>query len=272
MKKLSNERITKPFSPEPVSPHALERMRPTRMEYRGDTGVSAHLHPERLRPASTVDLDRDQLAPHLAAFHEFDSHASSRYTDLALSLMAVARERAYRCILIASALPGEGRTSVTLNLAASLARANQRVLVMDCDLARPQLGRMLGLEIPIGLPEVVANAVEPESALIRVLPSDFHLLGIPEQNWNSMEWLTTPGFEEVLRFFNRFYDIILFDSPPLLGRSDALLLKQLADATLLVIRQGQTRSDQLARSMALFNKSDLCGVVLNNIPKGHPAY
>jgi capsular exopolysaccharide synthesis family protein len=231
----------------------------------GQAAIATQIRPGQISPVLEVRLDPARLDPHLVALHDYDSRAAGRYAHLAVSLMAIADQRNCRRVLVASARHREGRTCVTLNLAGALARARQRVLVIDGDLQRPSTLRLLGIDAEAGLTETVGASLKPEAAIIKVLPVGFHVLGTRAQIPNPLELLTAPELQELLQIFDRGYDYILFDSPPLLAGSEALLLRRLTDATLLVIRPGWARSAEVAKALALFNKDDLCGVVLNRI-------
>ncbi len=218
-----------------------------------------------IRPVIEAEPDPARLDPHLVTIHDLDLRATAHYANLAVSLMTVAERRKCQRVLIASVQRGEGRTCVTLNLAGALARAGRRALVIDSDLIRPSALRLLGINARAGLAETLADRLPPEAAVIRVAPIGFHVLGTRAKILNPAELLTEPWLEELLQIFDRHYDFILFDSPPLLESSDGLLLQRLTDAALLVVRPGWTSSSQLARAMALFNQDDFCGVVLNGV-------
>jgi Mrp family chromosome partitioning ATPase len=154
---------------------------------------------------------------------------------------------------------------VALNLAAALARSRQRVLVIDTDLRRPSIGRLLGLESEIGLAEAVALGLRPEEAIIRVLPANFHVLLTRGQVDNSAELLVSPNFEQLLSGLDACYDFILFDSAPLLKSADASLLCLLTSATLLVSRPGATSTEEMRKSISLLNEETFFGVVMNQV-------
>jgi Mrp family chromosome partitioning ATPase len=97
-------------------------------------------------PVREVNLAGERLDPHLIMLNDCDPAAAEQYHRLAAALIAAAVERPLKRVLITSAMHGDGRTCVTLNLAGALARARRRVLVVDADLLRPSVLRMLGVE------------------------------------------------------------------------------------------------------------------------------
>ncbi|MGH9853581.1 MAG: tyrosine-protein kinase family protein [Blastocatellia bacterium] len=218
-----------------------------------------------IHPANEASLALGWLDPRLVAFHDFDPHAIAPYNRLVISLISMAASRKLQRVLITSAQFGEGRTSVTLNLAAALSRARQRVLVVDTDFIRPSALRLLGVDVEIGLAEAIAKGLPVGQAMVRLQPIGFNLLPTRAQVENSAELLASPVFEAMIRMLRPDYDFILFDSAPLLAVADASLLELQTDATLLVIRPGYTSTSQMAKAVALLNEERLLGAVLNRV-------
>jgi len=168
-------------------------------------------------------------------------------------------------VLIASAQYGDGRTTVTLNLAAALARARQRVLVVESDFLRPAAMRLLGIDSATGLAEAVTKGLAPSKAMVWLQPIGFNLLPTCAQVENSAELLASPTFEVMMRTLSPEFDFILFDSAPLLAAADARLLERHTDATLIVVRQGSASTSQMAKAVALLDEERLLGAVLNRV-------
>lgn len=228
--------------------------------------TSASLLPERRAPlllTQEITLDAEQMDPHLVALLDGDPHACEPYDKLAIRLIASAASRPAKRLLLASAHHGEGRTCVTLNLAGALARAGLSVLVIDSDLQRPSMLRLLGAAAATGLSDAVRAGMPLAESAVQVQPCGFSLLPARERVEHSAELLASPGFSELLRTCDPHFDFILFDSPPLLVFADVGLLRQVTDLTVLVIRPGRTRTAELARAIASFSREDIAGVVLN---------
>ncbi|MEK6408471.1 MAG: CpsD/CapB family tyrosine-protein kinase [Acidobacteriota bacterium] len=218
---------------------------------------------EPARPGREVTLIPERVDPHLVAFFNYDPRATQEYNRLALSLISKAAERGLKRVLVASAQEGEGRTCVTLNLACALARARQRVLVVDCDLLNPSVMRLLGLNPEIGLYEAFDRAMPPGAAVITIRPYGFNVLPTIRPVDNPAELLAAPGFWKMLQSFDADHDFILFDSSPLATGGDSSLLVRFTDSTLMVVRAGQTSSAQMAKALAPFAQDDILGVVIN---------
>ncbi|MCI0663313.1 MAG: CpsD/CapB family tyrosine-protein kinase, partial [Acidobacteria bacterium] len=192
-------------------------------------------------PVREVELSLVRSDPHLVTLSDVAPEASSQYLGLATGLIVGAMKHPpLKRVLITSAHHCEGRTCVILNLAIALARARQRVLVVDSDLMRPSVNRLLGIDTEIGLAEALANGMPPAAAVIRISPIGFDVLPTRAQVENSAELLASPEFKAMLAALDSNYDYILFDSAPLLASADASLLVIHTHVTLMVMRPGTT--------------------------------
>jgi capsular exopolysaccharide synthesis family protein len=248
-------------APEPVS----EAISGSGMMVRG-ANAAVQIR-QTLYPAHEVALKPERLDPRLVAFYDFDQRAVAPYNRLVISLISAAASRNLKRVLIASAQHGDGRTSVTLNLAAALARAGKRALVVESDFQRPSALRLLGIDAETGLAEAIAKGLTPSQAMVWLQPIGFNLLPTRSQVENSAELLASPAFDMMMQMLRPEFDFILFDSSPLLAVADAGLLELHTDATLLVIRQGRTSTSQMAKAVAVLNEERLLGAVFNRFVK-----
>ncbi|WP_141576702.1 polysaccharide biosynthesis tyrosine autokinase [Actinomadura sp. WMMA1423] len=206
-----------------------------------------------------------------------DSHAarSEAFRQLRTSLRFVDVGTPVKRLVVTSCRPGEGKSTTVSNLAITLAQAGQRVAVVDADLRRPRLGEYLGIEGAAGLTDVLIGRTGLDTVLRRwgdlpmwVLPSG----PVPP---NPSEILGSARMRTVLEELGEHADIILFDAPPLLPVTDAVVLSRLCDGALLVARHGSTLQEQLRRAVAMLRDVDvrIVGTLLNMVPgKGHESY
>lgn len=263
MGKFTEDRVTREYAKvEPTSEAVSISGKPVYDVYMDRVAVQLR---QTTYPAHEVALNLGRLDPRLVAFHDIDPQAIAPYNQLAISLISAAYLRKLKRVLIASAQYGDGRTSVTLNLAAALARAGKRVLVVESDFLRPAALRLLGVEAETGLAEAIAKGLAPSEAMLWLKPIGFNLLPTRAQVENSAELLVSPVYEMMMQMLRPEFDFILFDSPPLLAVADASLLELHTDATLLVVRQGYTSTSQMAKAVALLNEKRLLGAVLNRV-------
>jgi capsular exopolysaccharide synthesis family protein len=194
---------------------------------------------------------------------------ADRCRFLRANLRPLWSEEKLKSLLITSPFPHDGKSTVALNLAIVLAeRGTRKVLLIEADLHHPTLTKRLGLEhhkLP-GFAECLEGAMSnPLSAIRRVEPIGIHLLPAGSTNSHPTELLQSDAVLRIMRSFREHFDWVLVDSPPVKPLSDALLLRQRTDATLLVIRAGRTLSTAVDEAVALLGKKNILGMVLNGV-------
>lgn len=183
--------------------------------------------------------------------------------------------RPLKTILVTSSLPAEGKTFVTLNLAAALSqRGRNKVLLMEADLRRPSCCSTLGLNPVPGLAECCASHAALPGFVYRVCGLDVCLLPAGERPEPVIEWLASPRMARVMTETGHAFDWVLVDSAPLLPVADSVVLSRLCDGILLVVRRNRALKSALAESLNRFAPGKLLGLVLNDFPSRHgcPAY
>jgi Mrp family chromosome partitioning ATPase len=227
---------------------------------------SAALVRRTSQPGRELTINRGRIDPNLVSFYDSDPRASAQYNRLALTLISKSAERGFKRVLVASAGRGDGRTCVTLNLACALARARQRVLVVDCDFSNPSVMRALGMDCDLGLVESFERGIPPGAAMVKISPYGFNVLPTCRPVSNPAQLLAAAGFWKMLQSLDADHDFLLFDSTALLNAVDSSLLVRFTGNTLLVVRAGATSSSQMAAAIAPFSQDDILGVVINRAP------
>jgi capsular exopolysaccharide synthesis family protein len=215
--------------------------------------------------ARSVTVDVSRIDRHLVAFSGSSRFAVEQYNRLAVALISAASGRSLKRVLVGSAARGEGRTSVALNLACTLARARKKVLLVDGDLSKPSIMRMLAIEADLGLGEIF-RWTNPGSALLKLPRFGFDVLPTRSRVENSAEVLSSKAFNMAIGLLDEHYDYILFDTTPLLEAADCNLLMKIADTMVMVIRAGRLKTSDLSRAVERLKPEDVFGVVLN---RGH---
>jgi capsular exopolysaccharide synthesis family protein len=184
-----------------------------------------------------------------------------------------------RTILVTSAAPGEGKTMVVANLAATYAELGKRVLVLSCDFRRPRIHRLFGvpndqglseaLEASNGRPVLQGHVRSTSLTNVRVVPSG----STPE---SAGELLTSRNMRDALVEARKVADVVLLDTPPVLATSDASHLFPEVDTVLLVARAGKTTAEVAERSSELLRRmrAPVVGIALNGstedlVPRGY---
>jgi succinoglycan biosynthesis transport protein ExoP len=177
-------------------------------------------------------------------------------------------EKPLRSIMITSAMAGEGKTEVLVNLGVVLAQNRYRVLLMDADLRRPTLHRRLGLDNLVGLSQIF---VHPELGMSYSLQptriGGLTALTSGDTPPNPSELLGSLLMGSILEELKNTYDILLIDTPPALAVTDAAVLVPYVEGVLLVVKPGNTNMATLRRLVSQFHQinANLLGVVLNDI-------
>lgn len=176
------------------------------------------------------------------------SVTAEAYRVLRNSLDFVNFEQNIKTLLITSAAPMEGKSTVSANLAASLAQTGQNVVLVSCDFRKPTTERFFGVQNMIGLSDVLRGAHTMKAALQR--PGDEHLLIMTAGKMppNPSEILGSSKMRELIENLKEWADWIILDTPPLLAVADATALARWADGTLIVTRGGASTRDAAAKA------------------------
>lgn len=195
------------------------------------------------------------------------SPAADRFRLLRMRLKEHWSAGKLKKLLVTGALAHDGKSTVVLNLATALAERGKRtVLVIEADLHHSSISASMRLKPSAGLTECLTDdTTSPLSAIRRIEPLGWYLLPAGEPRRNPTELLQTPGFGQLMRTVSPCFDWILIDSPPVIPLTDSLSLQQHADASLLVVRAGQTPREAVEQTIALLGKKNIVGVVLNGI-------
>ena len=208
----------------------------------------------------------------VAASSDPTSPAAEAYRSLRTSVQFIRQAHNLRTLLVTSPASAEGKTSTLANLGAVFAQAGERVVLVSCDLRRPRLGGLFGIDEKPGLTSVLLGERTLEQALQQVEGYDcLWVLGSGAVPPNPAELLNGPRARQIFATLRENFDLVLVDSPPVLPVTDALVLSAYADSTLLVVAAGQTRRNQLQRTAERFAqaKVPVMGIVLNEVSKGN---
>jgi succinoglycan biosynthesis transport protein ExoP len=196
-----------------------------------------------------------------------DSQHAEAYRVLRTHFLFSRKDDKLNSIVIISAGMGEGKSTTALNLATVFAQAGQRVVIVDSDLRRPTLHKILRVSNNVGLTNYLLkqNTLEEVIQTTSVPMLDFMASGkLPS---SSMSILNSPQMKDLIADLKQRYDFVFFDSPPILGVSDAAVLASEVDLAIQVIQYRRYPQPMNIRAKQLIEKAggDLVGIVLNNI-------
>jgi polysaccharide biosynthesis transport protein len=181
-----------------------------------------------------------------------------------------------KVILVTSSVPGEGKTTVSVNLASLLARSGKRVLLVEADMRNSSLSRGLDSlkDTPANLSVLLADRERTFDGSTMENVSGMKVLRAGPVPSDPAELLDSERMQTLLQNWKLQFDHIVLDSPPLLAVTDAAVLSHMADVTLLIARPGFTSSRALKRAYKLIgqNKETPVGVVLNAVDRKSASY
>jgi succinoglycan biosynthesis transport protein ExoP len=200
------------------------------------------------------------------------SPRAESFRSLRTNLQFLDVGRADRSFVVTSSIQSEGKSTTAANLAITLADAGSRVLLVDADLRRPRVDTYMDVEGAVGLTDLLIGRAEPMDVIqtwgqgnLSVLPAGI----IPP---NPSELLGSMAMVKLLRDFNSRFDVVIFDSPPLLPVTDAAILARIVGGAIVVVAAGQTHKNQLRGALAVLQtiNAPISGIVLTMLPTKGP--
>ncbi len=189
--------------------------------------------------------------------------ASEEFRGLASALHVARSRMPLTTLLISSVLPGEGKTTTSLNLAYALAQIENRVLLVDGDLRNPKLHKIFGVENTLGLAHFLQTRTEPALAVQKGPIPNLYFVPSGVATRHPSELITSPRFQEFVAWAKQNFVWVVIDTPPAAIVSDASVMAHHFDGVLLVIQRGSTPCDLAQRVRASLPSERLLGVVLN---------
>jgi capsular exopolysaccharide synthesis family protein len=197
------------------------------------------------------------------------------FRQLRTNTLAAMRSHSFRTLLVVSAEPEEGKSTIALNLACSIALTGKRVALIDADMRRPTLHTILKIDQPMGLSDVLRGTVSLENALVTTTFGQLDFLPAGANSPNPAELLETYLLAQMMETTEKNYDVVIIDTPALLAVADALILAEYADAVMLVVKRGSTTANAIQDALKQLEKlrAKPIGVVMNNAAReNYPTY
>ncbi|MEH2011245.1 GumC family protein [Nostoc sp.] len=172
----------------------------------------------------------------------------------------------FKSLMLTSALPGEGKTTLVLGLVASATRMHRRVLVIDANLHNPSLHKILELSNDWGLSLLLVDEttthfqdyIQPIHPSIDILTAG----PVPE---DTVKLLSSRRMKELIELFEQTYDLVLIDAPPILGTVDARIVASLCNGIVMVERMGKVTRSELTQATEILSKLNLIGIIANEV-------
>ena len=228
--------------------------------------VADKLHAPLLGALPDIRLPKRHSGPYTGFLDDHTSHFAEAVRTARTSLALSGLEKPHKITVITSTTPGEGKSTVSINLAAALAQM-EKVLLIDADLRRPTVGSVFKLAKGVpGLSNVLARDCELASAIHKT-DQGFDVLPVGLIPANPQELISSARFREVLKQLAGQYDRVIIDSTPINAVSDALILATQADSLVYVVKADVTPASVVKKNLNHIKNSNLplTGVILNRL-------
>ncbi len=207
------------------------------------------------------------LDPALCVYYQARSAEAEAFRGVRTALYFSTSGKGHKVIQVTSPSPGDGKTTLTANLAIAMAQSGKRVLLIDADIRKPRLHKQFGIADGTGLSLVLAGEVEAAEAICGSGVPNLWILPCGPLPPNPAELLTSPRFKEFLDQVRDQYDFVLVDTPPLLAVTDPSVVAPRVDGVLLVIRVSKNGRPQAERAKEILSTlgANILGVVVNGL-------
>lgn len=243
-----------------------------------DTRLSSAADLGRITDIPTLGaiLDDPKASKHrLVVLTNPTAPRSESFRSLRTNMQFVHVGNAPRSFVITSSVPSEGKTTVATNLAIALADTGASVVLVDADLRKPSVAKVMGTDGSVGLSNLLAGMVELDDVMHRWGRLELFVLPAGRIPPNPSELLGSAEMETLLKKLTAEFDYVILDTPPVLAVTDAVVLSRLTGGTILVAALGVVRRNDVAASLGALDgiAHRVSGVVLTHVPgKGPDAY
>lgn len=222
-----------------------------------------------------IPLDKQCVKQPAIAFGNANSAIAEAFRKLRTNLSFLAVDNPPRVIVVTSSVTGEGKSTTAINIALALAEGENNVVLVDGDMRRPSVDKLLGVDGPVGLSTVLSGAVPLDDALQKTRFDRLTVLSAGTIPPNPSELLGSQVAMKVLAELRAQFDYVIIDSSPLLAVTDGAILAAHSDGAIMLARYGHTRREQLAHAVSNLQAvgAVLLGVVLTMVPtRGDSSY
>ena len=196
------------------------------------------------------------------------SPISEQYRTIRTNIQFSMVDQEVKTLACTSAMPSDGKSTTIANLAVTIAQQGQKVLLVDADLRRPTIHQIMEVKNQYGLTSLLTKRESPEVAILPThRANNLYILPSGPIPPNPSELLGSKMMEDLIMELSKVYDLILFDTPPVLAVTDAQVLGSRCDGVIIVIRSQQTEKKYLVKAKELLDRTNVnaIGVVINEV-------
>jgi capsular exopolysaccharide synthesis family protein len=236
---------------------------------KGQEDVENRLNLPFLGLVPTIELEAREAkqTPELYIARNPNSTVAECCRTVRTNILFSSPDRPLRTLLVSSSNQGEGKTTTVINLGITMAQSGHRTLLVDTDMRRPRLHKGLGVSNEKGVSGVIVGETALEDAVKTTDVPNLYVLPCGPHPPNPAELLQTEKFARLAELLASKYDRVIFDSPPVLAVTDAVVLSRVVDGCVLVARANKTHHDAASRAKRIFAqvKARIVGLVLNDV-------
>jgi capsular exopolysaccharide synthesis family protein len=214
-----------------------------------------------------ADGQVSKVDPLLVAFHRPDSFEAETFRNLRTALYFSTYGRRRKVIQVSSPSAGDGKTTMAANLAVSMAQSGKKVLLIDADFRRAKMHKLFGIEVQVGLAQVLTDELELDDTVQATEVANLWLLPTGPHPTNPSELLSSRKFEDLVAVVREKYDFVIIDTPPILAVSDAAVVAPRMDGVLLTLRITKNGRPQAVRARQILSVLGVhvLGIVVNGL-------
>jgi capsular exopolysaccharide synthesis family protein len=218
-------------------------------------------------PYQSAGRLRRSTKPWLNVVEKPNSAYSEALRTIRTGIALSSADHPQRTVVVTSSVPGEGKTTTALSLAAASAASGARTLIIDCDMRQPSLHKNLGVENEVGLSEFLSGQRDLEELVQVEAKTGLYYVLAGKRPPSPTDLLGSLRMRRLLQQLADAFDLVVLDSPPVLAVSDALLLVRQADTTIFVVRWEKTRRDVATTGIKMVYEAGarLSGIVLSQV-------
>lgn len=203
----------------------------------------------------------------LCVFHRPSAVFSEAYRGIRTALYFSTRGEGHRVIQVSSPNPGDGKSTMAANLAIAIAQSGKQTLLVDCDLRRPRVHKLLGLSRDIGVTSVIAGDCDLADAIQETEVENLSALTCGLKPANPSEILSSQRFSELLSILRDKFDYVIVDTPPIMAVTDPAVVAPRVDGLLLTVRIGNRSRQDCVRTAEILNNvaANVVGIIVNGV-------
>jgi capsular exopolysaccharide synthesis family protein len=228
----------------------------------------------RRRATYVATVDEEQIDACIVTQHDPKSPISEAYRTLRTNFQFATLKKNTRTLMMTSAVPGEGKTTTAVNLAVTMADRGLRVLIVDTDLRRPNVHRVLRMERGPGLADVLREGLDPQGVIRPTRIDNLWIISSGRVPPNPSELIGSEKMARLMETLGAQFDLVICDAPSVLVVTDPVLLATHVDTCVMVVSTENARRETISRAKKLLEAAscEITGVVVNGLETSRRHY